>query len=145
MLTYLMPAARRRRNLEAEMHKPSGATEHDDAYGMMRRGLELLEEGRPEQAAPLLERARKLEPGKGSILEALGRAYYGTGRYSFAASRFEEALDIDPANDYAHYCLGLCYLKLNRHLEASGHFKITWSLRPQDEYRGMARRSGADV
>ena len=124
------------------MEMSPGANGPDGAYGMLRRGVELLEEGRPELAAHLLERARKMEPRKGSILEALGRAYYGTGRYAYAASSFEEALDVDPASDYAHYCLGLSYLKLNRHAEASGHLKIAWSLRPRDEYRGMARRCG---
>ena len=39
----------------------------------------------PRQAAIVLERAAALEPGKGSILEALGRAYYNTGQHEPAA------------------------------------------------------------
>lgn len=102
----------------------------------------LLEDGNPAQAAVVLERARAIEPRKGSILEALGRAYYSSGRYREAASRFEEALDVDPANDYAHYCLGLCYLKTGNKVEAGGHFKMAWFLRPHEMYRLNAELFG---
>jgi tetratricopeptide (TPR) repeat protein len=116
----------------------------DDAYELLRRGLELLEDEEPAQAAVALERARQAEPSKGSILEALGRAYYSLGRYEVASSTFEEAVEVDPTNDYAHYCLGLCYLKLRRTVEAAGHFKIAWSLKPSDMYRDKAHRFGVD-
>jgi len=118
-------------------------SEEENAYALLGRGLQLLDEGNPAQAALVLERARLAEPGKGSILEALGRAYFSSGSYEVAASCFEEALEVDPTNDYAHYCLGLCYLKIKRKGEAAGHFKIAWTLRPSDEYSRMARRFGA--
>lgn len=117
----------------------------EDTHEMLNQGVELLEEGNPMQAALILERAREMSPRKGSILEALGRAYFATGRHQAAATCFEEAVEVDPTNDYAHYCLGLCYLKLKRKPEAAGHFKIAWTLRPQDKYRRMARRFGADT
>lgn len=112
-------------------------------YALLRRGRELLEEGDPAQAALVLERARLAQPGKGSILEELGRAYYSCGRYREAAAGFEEALEVDPANDYAHYCLGLCLLKMKRGTEAAGHFKLAWTLRPCEIYREKAARFGA--
>lgn len=115
----------------------------DTAYALLQRGSELLEEGNPAQAALVFEKARMLEPGKGSILEVLGRAYYLCGRYEAAAERFNEALAVDPNNDYAHYCLGLTYLKLKRKAEAAGHFKLAWSLMPRDAYRDKAIRFGA--
>jgi tetratricopeptide (TPR) repeat protein len=113
------------------------------AYALLRRGRELLGEGDPAQAALVLERARLAQPGKGSILEELGRAYYSCGRYREAAAGFEEALEVDPANDYAHYCLGLCLLKMKRSTEAAGHFKLAWTLRPCENYREKAARFGA--
>lgn len=117
--------------------------EPEDAYTLLGKGLVLLDEGEPAQAAMVLEKAHRLEPRKGSILEALGRAYYSYGRYEDAMHCFEDALEVDPTNDYAHYCLGLCYLKMKRKTEAAGHFKIAWTLKPQDIYRGMAHRFGA--
>jgi tetratricopeptide (TPR) repeat protein len=115
----------------------------DDTYELLRRGLELLEDDEPARAVTLLERARLAEPLKGSILEALGRAYYLSGSYEMAAVTFEQAVEVDPTNDYAHYCLGLCYLKQGRKVEAAGHFKIAWSLKPSDLYRDKAHRFGA--
>ena len=115
----------------------------ESAYNLLGRGLELLDQGNPAQAAVVLERAREVEPRKGSILEALGRSYFSSHRYEVAAARFEEALDVDPTNDYAHYCLGLCYLKLRRKEVAAGHFKLAWTLKPAEEYSMMARRFGA--
>ena len=115
----------------------------ESAYALLARGLELLDEGNPAQAAVVLQRARDCEPQKGSILEALGRAYFSSHRYQVAASCFEEALAVDPTNDYAHYCLGLCYLKLKKKQEAAGHFKLAWTLKPAEEYSMMARRFGA--
>jgi len=117
--------------------------EQEDAHTLLGKGLELLDEGEPAQAAMVLERARLLEPNKGSILEALGRAYYSYGRFADAMRCFEDALEVDPTNDYAHYCLGLCYLKLRRKAEAAGHFKMAWSLHPHEMYGGMAHRFGS--
>ena len=116
--------------------------EEFEAYQLLQRGLELLRDGHPAQAALVLERAVQHEPGKGSILEALGRACFEAGRYPYAAASFEEALEADPTNDYAHYCLGLCYLKLKRKAEAGGQFKLAWFLRPREEYREKAVRFG---
>ena len=58
------------------------------------------------QAAVSLEKAKRLEPDKTSIREALGRAYFRSGRYRRAASEFSAVVERYPANDYAHFCLG---------------------------------------
>ena len=61
----------------------------------------------PHAAAVALERARDLEPDKGSIRETLGRAYFRSGRFPAAATEFARAVELDPVNDYAHFGLGL--------------------------------------
>jgi tetratricopeptide (TPR) repeat protein len=115
----------------------------NNAYVLLQRGRELLESDNPIQAVFVLEQAKREQPGKGSILESLGRAYYSCRRYGDSAASFEEALEVDPTNDYAHYCLGLCYMKLKRTPEAAGHFKIAWSLKPREIYQEKAVRFGA--
>lgn len=115
----------------------------DTPYSLLQQGKDLLEDGNPAQAAVVLERARKMEPDKGSILEVLGRAYYLMGRYEQAEGCYRNALRVDPNNDHAHYCLGLCLLKENKETEAGKHFKIAWSMRPLDDYRFMALRFSA--
>lgn len=117
--------------------------EEEDAYALLARGLELLDEGNPAQAALVLERARAAAPSKGSILEALGRAYYSHRRFDAASKCFSEAIEVDPANDYAHYCMGLCCLKHGKKTRAAGHFKLAWCMKPDEAYREMAGRFGA--
>jgi tetratricopeptide (TPR) repeat protein len=114
----------------------------NDAYELLQRGRELLDEENPVQAAFVLERAKHVQPGKGSILETLGRAYFACGRYKESAESFKEALGVDPTNDYAHYCLGLCCLKMDLGIEAAGHFKMAWSLKPLEMYAKKASRFG---
>ena len=48
-----------------------------------------------------LERARALDPDKGSIREALGRAYFRSARFEQAAEEFAALVERYPVNDYA--------------------------------------------
>ena len=66
------------------------------------------------QAAVLLERAQRLEPGKGSIVEALARARYNSGQHPLAVDAFEELLAIDPSSAYGHYGLGQSLKQVGR-------------------------------
>src|SRR5690349_14602835 len=81
------------------------------AYTAFQEGSRLLATDNAHAAAIRLEHARDLEPAKGSVREALARAYYRSGRYAQAEEEFAAVLDLDPVNDYAHYGLGLCRLK----------------------------------
>ena len=78
-----------------------------DSYTWYRRGLDLLGRGSPAAAAQLLERAAEAEPGARSVLEALGRAQFDTGRYEQAADSFRRIVEASPSDDYAHFGLGL--------------------------------------
>ena len=85
-------------------HEPN---DHDrGAYVAFREGTRLLAGDNVHAAVIALERARELEPAKGSVREALARAYFRTGRFSSAEEEFHAAVEIDPVNDYAHYGLG---------------------------------------
>jgi len=71
--------------------------ERDSAYDLFQRGSRMLAERHPGAAAVLLERALALEPGKASILEALGQAYFNVGSHDLAAERFGAIVESDPA------------------------------------------------
>jgi tetratricopeptide (TPR) repeat protein len=75
------------------------------AYELFAQGTRLLRDGHPHQAAVVLRRAKRLEPEKGSIREALGRALFMSGLATHARREFAKAVQIDPANDYAHFAL----------------------------------------
>jgi Flp pilus assembly protein TadD len=105
----------------------------DTAYSLFRRGSAMLSEGMFGRAVSELTRARDLEPGKGSIREALGRALYGLGRTEDARQEFEAAAELDPANDYAHFGLALCFERTGDLLRARGHAKMAVVMRPEVE------------
>ncbi|MFL5895766.1 MAG: tetratricopeptide repeat protein [Thermoleophilaceae bacterium] len=103
----------------------------EKVYALYRRGSELLEHGDFSAAAIPLEQARKMEPEKSSIREALGRAYFRSGRYEAASVEFQAVVDRHPVNDFAHFCLGRSLEKSGRSNEARKHLALAASLRPE--------------
>src|SRR3954462_4272110 len=97
-------------------------------YDLFRRGSDLLEHGDFSAAAIPLEQARDLEPEKSSIREALGRAYFRTGRYEDAAAEVQAVVDRYPVNDFAIFCLGRSLEKSGRRREARKHLALAASL-----------------
>lgn len=115
--------------------------DRETAYDLLQRGNMLLEERHFAQAAVVLERADRLEPGKGSILEALGRAYFNSGQAEAARGTFEALLEIDPSSHYAHYAIGQCLKRLGRIDRARTHLRLAVALSPDDPlYRGALGR-----
>jgi Tfp pilus assembly protein PilF len=116
----------------------------NEAYELLERGRELLAHRRDHQAALVLQKARDLEPSKGSIREALARAFYNTGRTQDAESEFEKALEMDPADHYAYFGLALCRARLGDTARAAGLLKIALAMRPEieDYRRALSRLAG---
>jgi tetratricopeptide (TPR) repeat protein len=120
--------------MTAEQLPPDPAS--DDAYALFQRGLSLLAESHWAQAAVSLEKAKRLEPDKTSIREALGRAYFRSGRYRHAATEFSAVVEQSPANDYAHFCLGRSFEKLGDRRAARRHLSLAFGMRPdRTDYR----------
>jgi len=113
-------------------HEPAFEAE-SDAYSLFQRGVAFLHEKHPAQAAMLLAQALRLEPGKNSIREALGRAEFALRKYQQAAARFRDVVGDAPDNDYAHYALGRCLLELGGLDEARAHLRLARALRPQND------------
>jgi Flp pilus assembly protein TadD len=105
-----------------------------DTYNLFQQGRAHLAEGRAAQATVPLEKAKRREPDKASIREALGIAYFRIRRWSEAEDEFRAVLELSPADDYAHYALGRCLEKQGRATEANGHYKLARSLRPGSEH-----------
>jgi Flp pilus assembly protein TadD len=105
----------------------------DQAYDLLERGREFLRTGHPHQAAMLLSQAKMIEPEKGSIREALGRALYLSGRVARARREFAKAVQIDPVNDYAHFGLALACARTGQRVRAIAHLKLAIAMRPTAE------------
>jgi Flp pilus assembly protein TadD len=111
------------------------------AYDLLIRARALMAGGHPHQAAMLLDRAKLMEPEKGSIRETLGRALYLAGRNARARREFAKALQIDPVNDYAHFGLALSCAKTGQTIRAIAHLKLAIAMRPGAEaYREALRQ-----
>src|SRR5205823_10417905 len=105
-----------------------------ETYDLFQQGRAHLRKGRDRQATVALENAKRREPEKASIREALGIAYLRIERYAEAEREFRKMLELSPADHYAHYGLGRALEKQGQETEANGHFKLASSLRPQSSH-----------
>jgi Flp pilus assembly protein TadD len=105
-----------------------------ETYDLYQQGRAHLRKGRAAQATVALEKAKRREPHKASIREALGIAYLRIQRYEEAEEEFRAMLEISPADHYAHYGLGRALEKQGKETEANGHYKLASSLRPQSKH-----------
>ena len=94
------------------------------AYEHFQRGKSLLAEGMAAQATVSLEKAKRLEPEKASIREALGIAYFRITRWDAAEAEFRKVIELSPVDDYAHFALGRALQKQGRTREAEHHLKL---------------------
>jgi Flp pilus assembly protein TadD len=108
----------------------------EQTYTLYRRGIELLEDGDfADATVPLAEAARRA-PEKTSVREALGRAYYRSGRFSQAVTEFEAVVETHHVNDFAHFCLGRALSKTGEKDRARHHLALASNLRPdRRDYR----------
>ena len=118
---------------------PEERGEH--VYELFTRGSALLDAGDFAAAAIPLEHARNLEPDKTSIREALGRAYFRSGRFEKAREEFEAVVERSPVNHYAQFCLGRSLENTGRRREARRHAALAAGMRPdRDDYRELRDR-----
>ena len=95
-----------------------------DAYELFREGQKRLRGGMTAQATVALERAKRLEPEKASIREALGIAYYRITRWEAAEAEFRKVIELSPVDAYAHFALGRSLQKQGRTDEATRYLKL---------------------
>ena len=113
----------------------------ENVYDLFKRGTRLLEQGDHHAAAVPLARARELEPDKTSIREALGRAYFRSGRFEQAGAEFAAVVERAPVNDFAHFCLGRALDNIGRREEARHHAVLAAGMRPdRADYRAFRDR-----
>ncbi len=113
-----------------------------EAYDLFQEGRRRLKEGLTAQATVPLEKAKRLEPHKASIREALGIAYFRIRRWREAEAEFRALLELSPTDHYAHYALGRTLDKQCREAEANGHYKLASSMDPASRrYSSRVRES----
>ncbi len=103
-----------------------------ETYDLFTQGKAHMARGMNAQATVALEKAKRREPEKTSIREALGIAYFRIRRFAEAEQEFRVILDQRPVDHYAHFALGRCLEKQGRRDEAGGHYKLARFFRPQN-------------
>ncbi|MGA9762792.1 MAG: tetratricopeptide repeat protein [Gaiellaceae bacterium] len=104
-----------------------------ETFELFQKGKQQLADGMPAQATVPLERAKRYEPRKASIREALGIAYFRLRRYEEAEAEFRAMIELTPADAYGYYGLGRSLVRLGRSDEARGQFKLAQMLSPLGE------------
>ena len=95
-----------------------------EAYDLYQEGRSRLKKGMNAQATVPLEKAKKLEPDKASIREALGIAYFRIRRWSEAETEFRKLVELAPADEYAHFALARTLDRQGRSAEAGRHHAL---------------------
>jgi Flp pilus assembly protein TadD len=112
----------------------------ETTYSLFQQGRAQLKQGMAAQATVPLEKAKRREPDKASIREALGIAYFRIARWEKAEAEFRTLVELSPVNDYAHYALGRSLEKQGRMREANAHYKLASSLSPDStQYRARIK------
>jgi len=101
-----------------------------ETFDLFQQGRAHLKKGRAAQATVALEKAKRREPEKASIREALGIAYFRMRRFEEAEREFRALADMNPVDDYAHFALGRCLEKQGRTDEAAGHYRLATTMSP---------------
>jgi Flp pilus assembly protein TadD len=104
-----------------------------ETYDLFQQGKAHLRDGRAAQATVALEKAKRREPEKASIREALGIAYFRIRRWSEAEAEFRKLVELAPSDDYAHFALARSLDRQGRMAEAGRHYALARALRPPEQ------------
>jgi len=94
-------------------------------------GMELLSEGRLDEAVEKLRAAVEQEPGFSRGLNALGYACIELKRYDEARMHLRKAIEVDPSLTLARVNIGLSLLREGRTARAARHLEEVVRLVPQ--------------
>lgn len=97
-------------------------------------GYTYAEQGvRLDEAMDLIQKAIKLKPDSGYIIDSLGWVYYQKGLYDEAARYLEKAATLEEKDPTINEHLGDVYFKLNKFKKALAYYEKALSLKPADE------------
>ncbi|GHB32851.1 hypothetical protein GCM10007094_22250 [Pseudovibrio japonicus] len=96
-------------------------------YSLVDRGLKL------DEAQKMIERAVRLRPTDGYIVDSLGWVYYRLGRYEEAVEKLERAVSLRPHDPIINDHLGDAYWQIGRKLEARYKWNHARDLEPEAE------------
>jgi len=115
-----------------ELYQSILAVNPDDHVALHLLGVSYIQQERPLEGIPLLERALALRSGHADVHYNLACALQGLNRLDEAIAHYEAALAINPGHAAAHLNLGNALQAQDRHAEAMAHYRETLALKPDD-------------
>ncbi|HKP14189.1 MAG TPA: tetratricopeptide repeat protein [Blastocatellia bacterium] len=110
--------------------RPAPALSDDLLY--IRKGDQLLGQGRPDKAADEYRQAIKLNAGRAVYYGKLGIALYGQGKYKEAEAEYKKALQIESFSPTLFFNLGLALYRQQKFADAEEKFRRAAKLNPND-------------
>ncbi len=89
-------------------------------------------EGKLEDAIKFYKTATIKNPYSAKALMAMGKIYFGSGRYFDAESNYSRALRVQPLNPALHTSIAFTYARQNKHQEAVRAFETATSIQPNN-------------
>lgn len=96
----------------------------DSTYDTFNRARLFMELGDPIYAARILEPVADEEAENRSMMELLGRAYFGSAQLNKAERTFRRLIDLDPVDNWAHIALARTLERQNRYEEAATYRRM---------------------
>jgi Flp pilus assembly protein TadD len=90
----------------------------DEAIERNNHGVELLKQGKIEEAIGALQKAVELNPKDAAVRQNLAYAYDRQGRVDDAIIQYQKAIELNPRDSVARNNLGVLYNKTGRYDEA---------------------------
>ncbi len=94
-------------------------------------GLTLKNLNRPEEALPLLEKAKELKPGNAQYLFTLGQVYQLLKRNDDALLAYRKSVKLDPGNYEAQLNMGTVFWNQGHFFFADSAFQRAYELAPE--------------
>ncbi|MBC7505419.1 MAG: hypothetical protein H7267_06815, partial [Sandarakinorhabdus sp.] len=107
-------------------------------YSMLDRGVA------GQEPAVLIQRAAKLRPGDGGIIDSLGWSQFKAGRFDEAVATLEKAVALEPTDPTVADHLGDAYWQARRRIEARFRWRSALALDPDAKLKA-ALTSKLDV
>ena len=86
-----------------------------------------------KEAMELINKAVKLDPNAGYIVDSLGWAHYRLGNYPDAVEHLERATELSPDDSVINDHLGDAYWRVGRRFEARYQWSQALTLKPEPE------------
>jgi tetratricopeptide (TPR) repeat protein len=109
---------------------PAAARAQDQVEALLRRGVELEQAGRFQEALEVYLQVLRIRPGAEGVYTFVGNAQVGLGRFEEGLASYRRAARHDANDPGARYGAGTALYQMRRFAEAAAEYREAARLRP---------------